>query len=110
MWPDVQEQVAVEQSQIDQLFTAYKAVIDKCSQAEPNFVELSALAAMLHSFYTGVENLLRRIALGIDGHIPVGVSSHSELLAVMAQPTTRVSPRLLLSPGVAKDAGFGVAK
>jgi hypothetical protein len=74
------------------LFTAYKSVIDKCSQAEPDFVELSALAAMLHSFYTGVENILKRIALGIDGHVAVGVSSHSELLTVMAQPTTQRPP------------------
>jgi hypothetical protein len=92
VWPDVEEQTAVEQAQIDQLFAAYDAVISKCSQAEPGFVELSALATMLHSFYTGVENIFKRIALGIDASLPSGVSSHSELLAVMAQRTAKRPP------------------
>lgn len=76
MWPDVEEQVAVEQAQIAQLFEAYQAVISKSSQQEPDFIELSALATMLHSFYTGIENIFKRIALEIDGTIPTGYASH----------------------------------
>ena len=67
MWPDVEEQVAVEQAQISQLFDAYRTAIRKSSKQEPDFVELSALATMLHSFYTGVENIFKRVALEIDG-------------------------------------------
>jgi hypothetical protein len=87
VWPDVQEQVAVERANIDQLLAAYKTVIRRSSRDEPDFIVLSALATMLHSFYTGIENIFRRIALEIDGSIPSGYASHSELLAVMTQPT-----------------------
>lgn len=48
---------------------------------------MSALATMLHSFYTGIENIFKRIAVEIDGSIPSGYASHSKLLAVMTQIT-----------------------
>lgn len=92
MWPDVEEQVAVEWAQIDQLFAAYQTVISKSSQESPHFIELSALATMLHSFYTGIENIFKRIALEIDGNIPSGFASHSELLLVMAQSAASRPP------------------
>lgn len=92
MWPDVEEQVAVEQAQIAQLFEAYRAAISKSSQQAPDFIELSALAAMLHSFYTGIENIFKRVALEIDGDIPSGYASHSDLLTAMARPTTSRPP------------------
>ena len=65
MWPDLEEQVAVERTQIDQLFVAYQSVIDKTMEQSPSFIETSALATMLHSFYTGVENIFKRIALRV---------------------------------------------
>jgi hypothetical protein len=43
-------------------------------------VEISALAAMLHSFYTGIENVMKRIALRIDGGLPEGPAWHTRLL------------------------------
>ena len=86
MWPEVEEQVAVERTQINQLIAAYQATITKSSETEPDFIELSALATMLHSFYTGIENIFKRIALAIDGNIPSGISSHSDLLTQMSQP------------------------
>jgi hypothetical protein len=92
VWPDVEEQVAVEQAQIAQLFVAYQVAISKSSQQEPDFIELSALATMLHSFYTGIENIFKRIALGIDGGMPSGYAFHSDLLAVMARSTANRPP------------------
>lgn len=92
MWPEIEEQVAIERTNIDQLFAAYQALISKSSQIEPDFIELSALATMLHSFYTGIENIFKRIALKIDGSIPSGNTSHSELLAAMIQSTQHRPP------------------
>ena len=87
MWLEVEEQVAIERANIDRLFVAYQALINKSAQIAPDFVELSALATMLPSFPTGIENVFKRIALGIDGSIPSGYASHSELLMVVTQST-----------------------
>ena len=92
MWPDVEEQVDVEQAQIAQLLEGYQAAVSKSSEQEPDFIELSALATMLHSFYTGVENIFKRVALEIDGDIPSGYASHSDLLTAMTRPTASRPP------------------
>ena len=59
----------------------------RCASATPDAIELSALAAMLHSFYTGIENIFKRIALELDGAMPRGESWHRELLDAMTGPT-----------------------
>ena len=64
----------------------------KCPSAAK--IELSALAATLHCFYTGVENIFKRVSLELD-HEPVhGDAWHRELLLRMKAPTVH-RPALL---------------
>lgn len=46
-----------------------------------------ALAALLHSYYTGIENVFRRIAAPCDGGLPSGPSWHRQPLDSMATRT-----------------------
>ena len=43
---------------------------------------------MLHSFYTGIENIFKRIAIELDGAPPTGEAWHRDLLNAMAQRTS----------------------
>ncbi|HSK76351.1 MAG TPA: hypothetical protein VLQ45_07805, partial [Thermoanaerobaculia bacterium] len=88
MWPDLREQVAVEESQLQQLLDLHRPLLEKCLTVEPDAIELSALAALLHSFYTGMENLFRRIALEVDGGVAQGSAWHRLLLQQMTEPGT----------------------
>ncbi|MGH9470949.1 MAG: hypothetical protein ACRD1N_11490 [Terriglobia bacterium] len=45
-----------------------------------------ALAALLHSFYNGIENILKRIAIEVDGAVPSGEFWHRDLLDAMMRP------------------------
>lgn len=45
------------------------------------------LAALLHSFYSGVENIFKRVAVELDGETPRGEGWHRQLLDTMAIPT-----------------------
>jgi hypothetical protein len=74
------------------LFAASQAVIIKSADEKPDFIELSVLATMLHSFYTGIENIFKRIALEIDGNIPSGFASHSDLLTIMTHSNANRPP------------------
>jgi hypothetical protein len=66
----------------------YRPLIDKCRGTPPDAIELSALAAMLHSFYTGIENIFKRIALDLDGGVDSSRAWHRTLLNSMTERTS----------------------
>lgn len=87
MLDKLRKQVAVEFEQLDKLIDVHRPLLDKCKSVAPTDIELSALAAMMHSFYTGIENILKRVAVELDGDLPTGKSWHRELLDSMSEPS-----------------------
>lgn len=86
VWPKLRKQFDVEREQLRHLLDVHGSLLDKCVIEEPTDIELSALATMLHSFYTGIENIFKRIAVEIDGAPPGGDTWHRDLLNSMAVP------------------------
>ena len=82
----LQKQVSVELEQLHRLLRTHQPLLDKCRNTSPNQIELSALAAMLHSFYTGIENIFKRVAVEMDGGPPAGEIWHRLLLDSMTHP------------------------
>jgi hypothetical protein len=68
------------------LLVTYGPLLKRCERANPDPIELAALAAMLHSFYNGIENLLKRIAVEMGEGLPAGDVWHRRLLDQMAKP------------------------
>ena len=79
-WARFRPQAETELAQLRHLLAVYAPLLEKCRQAAPDLIECSALATMLHSFYTGVENILKRAAVEIDGQPIEGASWHRQLL------------------------------
>lgn len=88
MWLELRDQLAVEEAQLQQLFKLHLELLAKCRLEEPSAIELSALGAFLHSFYTGIENLFRRVAVEIDDEVPRGEVWHRRILRQMAEPAS----------------------
>jgi hypothetical protein len=65
VWDKLRKQVAVELEQLKHLLEVHRSLLTKCITDTPDPIEVSALAAMLHSFYTGVENIFKRIAVSL---------------------------------------------
>ena len=72
MWPELKKEIAVERESLHQLLNMHHALLVKCATAPPDPIETSALSAMLHSFYTGIENLFKRVAIQLDAGPPQG--------------------------------------
>ena len=89
MWPELKEQLEVEQAQLRQLFEVHRPLLEKCRIQEPDAIELSALGAFLHSFYTGIENLFRRVTLELGSRMPQGEAWHQRILQEMMQADER---------------------
>lgn len=86
MLSKLRKQITVAREQLNYLLATHRLLLAQCLHTPPNPIELSALAALLHSFYTGIENIFKRVALELDGALLRGESWHRELLDPMAQP------------------------
>lgn len=80
MWAKLTKQVEAELTELRRLLTNYDELLEQCRSQTPTLVEIAALAAFLHSFYNGIENMLKRVAVEIDGSVPSGDSWHRDLL------------------------------
>ncbi len=81
------EEIDSEIRLIDKLFESHQLLFEKIKISEPDTVELSATAAVLHSFYNGLENIFCRIAKRIDKNISNSSYWHQELLNQMGNKT-----------------------
>ena len=86
MWPETREKVYLELDLLEHLADSHETLLVKVRRIEPDSIELSALSAFLHAFYTGIENIFKRIALEIDKSLPAGERWHADLLSQMARP------------------------
>ena len=80
------QQQRVEREQLRRLLATMKPLLDRCRTETPSEIELSALAACLHSLYTGIENIFKRATVELDGRPVTGENWHRELLNQMARP------------------------
>jgi hypothetical protein len=86
VWDKLHKQVAVEFEQLNRLIEVHRPLLDKCDNAAPTNIELSALAAMLHSFYTGIENIFKRVCVELGETLPTSKVWHRELLDSVSGP------------------------
>jgi HepT-like protein len=86
-WDKFRRQQATEREQLQRLLSGIHPLLSRCRESVPNEIELSALAATLHSFYTGVENIFKRISMELDGEPVRGDNWHRELLQRMKMPS-----------------------
>ena len=92
MLPETQERIELEIAQIGRLVDVHRDLLLKVADTEPDSIELSALSAYLHSFYSGIENVFKQIAADIDGKRPSSDQWHADLLRSMAVPTRHRPP------------------
>ena len=74
-----------EIDQIGGLIESFQPLLAITRTKEPDLVELSALATVLHSFYNGIENIFSIIAKQVDRSFPDGTKWHRDLLIQMSK-------------------------
>ena len=84
------KQINVEIEQLTILVEKFKPLVAKCSLHEPDVFEVVALGSMLHSFYTGVENVFNRVRKEFLGDVQKSDRWHKDLLDYMAQPSQQL--------------------
>jgi hypothetical protein len=67
----------------------FQPLISMSSEATAGVIETSAACAMLHSFYTEIEKILKLMARDWDGRLPSSDSWHKDLLIQMSEATPK---------------------
>ena len=88
----VKLKIAFEISQIDELIEKSSVLLQKCILQEPDFIELNAAGAILHSYYNGLESIFLFIRKNIDRTVLSSERWHSELLKSMFTATETRRP------------------
>jgi hypothetical protein len=65
----LETKIANEISRIDKLISDSSLLFEVCAAREPDFIEISAAALTLHSFYNGLENIILLVVKNIDGAV-----------------------------------------
>ena len=68
-----------EISRIERLLSDANPLIKLCNLKEPDFIEMTAMAQILHSFYNGVESVIILIFKNIDEKLPNDYKWHKTL-------------------------------
>ncbi|MBQ8678228.1 MAG: hypothetical protein IJ530_00525 [Treponema sp.] len=88
-----------EISQIDELIDKSQVLLSLVKNKEPDFVEITAIGGILHSFYNGIENIFVLIGKTLDFDFKSSPQWHRNLIDCMfEQPDFLPSDlRLLLT-------------
>ena len=68
-----------EISRIDKLITNAKPLLNLCKIREPDFIEITATAQILHSFYNGVESIIIIFFKNLGEKLPNDIHWHKTL-------------------------------
>ncbi len=76
---DLQNRIKVEIENIDEIFNElpHYSKLPKLTT-----LELAGVAALLHNYYNGIENIIKQILIGRNIQIPEGKSWHKEILEI----------------------------
>jgi hypothetical protein len=85
VWRKLRKQVAVERELLRQHLEDHAPLIHKCRSSAPDRIELSALGAMLLSFYNGIENIFKRVTVELGQDLPQAEAWHKDLLERMTR-------------------------
>ena len=80
---NLREKIEHEISRIEKLLTDAKPLLDLCKQKEPDFIEITATAQILHSFYNGVESVVILFLKSINEKAPNDSKWHKTLFEIM---------------------------
>ena len=80
---NVREKIEYEISRIEKLLSDAKPLLDLCKLKEPDFVEITATAQILHSFYNGVESIVILFLKSMNEKIPNDSRWHKTLFEIM---------------------------
>lgn len=105
---NIKEKIILEISKIETLVEKSYILLEKSKIQKPDFIEINAIGSVLHSYYSGLENIFKLIYKSFDEKPLSSNVWHSELLQEMFTQTEK-HPQILseeLLPTLKNYLGF----
>ncbi|PKM88235.1 MAG: hypothetical protein CVU87_07820 [Firmicutes bacterium HGW-Firmicutes-12] len=83
------EEIEFEITLINTHLTKYRDLIEESREREPDLIQLTALASVVHSFYNGIERIFIIVSKRLDNEIPDGKQWHRELVQQITSGTSK---------------------
>ena len=80
---NAKEKIEYEISRIEKLINDANPLLNSCKSKEPDFIEITATAQILHSFYNGIESIVILILKNIQENIPSDNRWHKTLFEII---------------------------
>jgi len=80
---NIREKIEHEIFRIEKSLNDAKPLLDLCKLKEPDFIEITAAAQILHSFYNGVESVVILFLKSIREKVPNDRRWHKTLFEMM---------------------------
>ena len=103
---ELREEITIELAQMDKVVQELLALYREVTGRPPTVREKAAAAAFLAQFYTGVENILKRISRFYGVPLPTGEAWHVELFTRFCEPSYGPLPALFDSSLASSLAPF----
>lgn len=81
---DIKRKINFEIEEIENELNSYQMLFDACLLKNPDHIEMTAIASVIHSFYNGIENIFIIISKNIDKDTPKDFNWHITILNNMA--------------------------
>lgn len=91
---ELKTSVSIEFENIDKIISEIKNVFDKIGNDTPDIIQITALSAFASQFYTGVENILKRISNYYNIPLPTTNDWHIVLFKRFCNPPYNNLPML----------------
>jgi hypothetical protein len=86
----IKTKIEHEISRIEKLLTDVKPLLDLCKIKEPDIIEMTAAAQVLHSFYNGVESVLILFFKSLNEKLPNDFKWHKTLFEMAFGSNSKV--------------------
>ncbi len=90
---ELREQIDIERDSIDRTLAELLLLKRDLAEREPSVRDLAAAGLFLANFYTGIENIFKRLCRYHELEIPAGADWHLELTRRMTQPLQEGCPK-----------------
>lgn len=87
MSPELRDQIEDHRNRLRRLLEAHRDLLARLETDQPTLIEREALGAVLHSFYMGIESIMRSIAKAFDGGVQKTEDWHRALISSMTAAT-----------------------